>query len=171
MMGAVLITYEGAVPSNIGRSEFNREILKPSWHATGEYFHRTMLPLRFTVRGGKMLNYAPRRGQEPGLTFKQFKRSYTYRKRRQFGHIKPLVFTGESENLAKIRDIRSTSKGVKIINHARGLNRKHPKSKVVMSDEVRRIAVHEKEELTKYLSEQVDKRIKAFRRIQKKRIG
>lgn len=171
MMGAILIEYKGAVPSSISRSEFNREILKPSWSMTGEYFHRKMLPLRFTKRGGKMLNYAPRRGEEAGGSFQDFRRSYTARKRRKFGHTKPLVYTGESESLAKIRDIRATSKGVRIVNHARGLNRKHPKSKVVMRDEVRRLADHEGVELTRFLGGQVERQLKAYRRQQKKRIG
>lgn len=160
MMGAILVKYQGAVPSNMPRREFNNEILKPSWEATGKYFHSRMLPERFTEKGARLLNYPPR------------SRAYNERKRKKFGHTRPLVFTGEAEALAKIQDVRATSKGVRIINHARKLqNLINLKRRARMADEVRRIAPSERDELVRVLNREVDKRLKAYKRQSTSRVG
>lgn len=80
-------------------------------------------------------------------------KAYVRRKLREKGHNRPLVWSGASEILAKIRDIRSTRNRTTLIQHARGLNRRKPTSEVRMNEEIRKVAEVE---------------IRAFERVAKK---
>jgi len=162
MMGAVLIRSTGAVPGSMKKSDWNREILKPSYEELGKEFHKNYLPLRFTRRGAKLLNYMPRKGEESGLSRKEFFKSYTGRKVRSKGHKDPLRWSDESMNLARIRDIRATGKGVKVVIHARGLNRRNANSRIVMSDEVRRVAKEEERPLVATLDNAIQSNIDGY---------
>jgi hypothetical protein len=156
------IKWQGAVPGAMSKREFNNEILKPSYQDLGEWFHQNRLPLRFTNQAKSLLNLAPRKGEQPGLPYKMFKRSYTGRKQRYKGHRKPFVWSGETERDAtRIRDVRATSGGVKIVLHARKLNYRHPKSAIRMNEEIRRIAESEYPLLQQQLNKAVQSRINA----------
>jgi hypothetical protein len=138
------IKWNGPVPGAMTKREFGAEILKPAWKRLGEWFHAERLPIRFTNQAKTLLNLALRKGEEPGIGLKGFRRSYTGRKVRMKGHKKPFVWSGESERDAtRIRDVRSTSNGVKIVLHARKLNYRNPASKIRMNEEIRRVAASE----------------------------
>ena len=74
-------------------------------------WHADIMPEHFTVAGGKKYAYQPRKGDnEPprilrssgklaGRTVRN--NAYSWEKRRRFGHNKPLVYTGASEQDAK----------------------------------------------------------------------
>lgn len=120
----------------------------------GVQFHSVNLPRRFTWSGGRMLGYAIRN------------RKYTARKQREKGHYDPLKWSGESERLATtIQDVRvkvSGQKGeVRIVIHARGLNRRHKNSQIRMNDEVRRVSPREHGPLTRFLGRSIGKEMKA----------
>jgi hypothetical protein len=79
---------------------------------TAEYWHEKYLPGHFTVEGGKKYGYQPRKGDDQapyllrpvgsmGFARRVRNNAYSWRKRRMFGHNKPLVFTGASEQAAK----------------------------------------------------------------------
>jgi len=109
---------------------------KAAYAATGVDWHRTALPKHFTRAGAREYDYSPRKG-EPGNRYRKgFKRSYTGQKLAQFGHTLPLVYSGESRALSRLRDVRASGKGVRIVLNAPGLNRRHPKSKINMRREV-----------------------------------
>jgi hypothetical protein len=160
-----LIKTTGAVPSNMPKRVYNNEILKPAWDWLGRHFHQRYLPLRFTVAGGNRLRYTPRSGQRTGK-----RGTYMDWKRRKLGHVDPLVKGGESRGLAKIRDVRATSKGVRIVNHARKLNFRNPKSRIDMAEEVRSISWQEGRELTRKLDEVIGHRLKRFRKVTSKKV-
>ena len=54
----------------------------------------------------------------------------------------PLVWSGEQQELAKVRDVRAGKKA-RLVQHARGLNRRNPKSNIRMNDEIRIISDRE----------------------------
>ena len=157
MIGHVKVRERGPTPRGMAK-ELNA-IKKKLWNETGVFFHRTMLPLRFTKAGGRKLKYAKRKGEGIPKGSPRYARSYTGRKERTQGHTDPLVYSGESKQLARIRDVRSTSKGAKVVLQARKLNFKHPKSRIRMNVEVRRVATDESETLAEYFDARLDERL------------
>lgn len=141
--------------------ELNR-IKKESWHDTGSHFHRKFLALRFTKEGGRKLKYAKRKGEGIPRSDPRYARSYTGRKERQMGHTNPMVFTGESKQLARIRDVRSTSKGARVVLQARKLNFRNPKSKIRMNVEIRRITKDEADLLAQFFDDKLDQKLAAL---------
>lgn len=138
MIGAIIIKDTGATPRGMRRHA--RRITKEALAKTAAYHHRQFMHKHFTKAGAAEYGYSPRKGEQSGIGSKAFFRSYTGRKQRMKGHTLPLVWSGESRELAKIRDIRSTSNKARIVQHARGLNRRHPNSQVRMQDEIRAIS-------------------------------
>lgn len=83
-----------------------KSILKRAWDAAGQYWHRVILPKKFTHAGATEYNYQPR------------EQGYEAQKRKKFGHTYPLVWSGELERLARrLMDVRSDSKGARIVIH------------------------------------------------------
>jgi hypothetical protein len=129
------------------------EIKSIGYRKLGERFHRVNLPRRFTWSGGRMLGYARR---SPKYTKKKFK---------QLGHGDPLRWSDVSRKLAtSIEDIRvkssTTRTEVRIVIHARGLNRRHKKSSIRMQDEVRSVAQREYGPLVRFLKNEIDQEMK-----------
>lgn len=78
------------------------------------YWHRRFMPNHFTVAGGKKYGYQPRKGDKeaptvPGKKGVRLNRAYSWLKRRYKGHWKPLVWSGQSERMAR-RMIKITSR-------------------------------------------------------------
>ncbi|MGB0714271.1 MAG: hypothetical protein ACPGXK_00220 [Phycisphaerae bacterium] len=126
-------------------------IKKKAFMAAGRFWHRYFRPKHFTAKGAREYGYAPRKGERG--SGRAFKGSYTARKLKRFGHTRPLVYTGESAQLARIMDVRGTSRGSRTVIHARGLNRRNPNSTINMRDEMTRISRGEVQRLTKLISE------------------
>jgi len=156
------ITWKGTIPGAYSKSEWRNEILKPAWKELGEWFHQERIPIRFTNQAKSLLNLEPRRGEQPGISFKAFKRSYTGRKVSYKKHRKPFVWSGETERDAtRIRDVRSTSNGVKIVLHVRKLNFRNPKSKIRMNEEIRRVGESEYPMIQRKFNAAIQRRIDA----------
>jgi len=156
------IKFTGAVPGAMTKREFRNEILKPAWKELGEWFHKNLLPIRFTNAAKQLLNLAPRGGEAPGTSYKAFRRSYTGRKVRMKGHRKPFVWSGTSErNATKIRDVRATSNGTRIVLHAPALNFRNKHSAIRMNEEIRRVAESEYPILQRRFERIIQERIKA----------
>lgn len=93
-----------------------RAILKRAWWETGRFWHRHILPKKFTPRGAREYKYEKRGGEDWKEHWKGYKSTYTWRKRRDFGHVNPLEYTGDLKRAAmSIRRVESTSKGATII--------------------------------------------------------
>ena len=121
-----------------------RRAMKDSWASTGRHFHVNHRDLRFTATHARKAKYTLRSGEGMGPRATTFGRTYTGRKLRQKGHMKPLVWSGEARSLARSASVKSTSTGVKIrYAGLRKLNLRHPKSRVRMNEEFRRIADYE----------------------------
>lgn len=134
---------------------------KSSWKATGRHFHTNHRHLRFTASHAKRARYYKRKGEGMPFGSKAFWRSYTGRKLRKYGHMKPLYKTGETERMTRTAAISSTSKGVKIkYPGARKFNLRHPRSRIEMNNEFRRIAPYEIPTLGRVYERDLDQRLK-----------
>jgi len=80
--------------------------MKEAFGDAATMWHREMRPKHFTHAGAREYNYA-RRSER-----------YTRRKLRTHGHTYPLVWTGATRNLTRICDVRTTSKGARVVMRA-----------------------------------------------------
>lgn len=138
MIEAIVIKERGPTPRGLARER--RKAQKQAWLETGKEFHSRLMPKRFTLEGAAELGYTKRKGELMPRGSRGYRRSYTGRKERRFGHRLPMVYSGESRALARIRDVRATGNGARVVIHARKLNLRHPKSRVRMAQEIRRVS-------------------------------
>lgn len=150
--GAV-IKYSGVLSKNLSKRTLNAHVLKPAYHDIGVYWHTHYRKKHFTHAGASEYGYTPRKGDRG--SGRRFKGSYTAKKIRKWGHSKPLIWTGESERLTRIRDVRATSKGCRVVLKANKLNFRSRHTEIRMREEMTRISRREARELTKILGEQV----------------
>lgn len=118
---------------------------------TGTWWHRKRLPVHFSERGASIYGYTPR------------SKSYQKRKRKAKGHNRPMVWTGASERLAKIKDVRAKygrAPKVDVVLHARGLNRRPKKGRIKMHEEVIRVIPREKKQMLAGLMDRINRRLK-----------
>lgn len=79
--------------------------------AAAEFWHRELMPGHFTVEGGRKYHYQPRKGDDEGPRLPYTRKDgtvttranqhYSWRKRREKRHNKPLVWSGQTEDDAK----------------------------------------------------------------------
>lgn len=150
------IRYEGAIPSNLSRRTFNK-FCAEGYRILGIYWHQHFRQKHFTHAAIREYGYTPRKG-EAG-SGRKFRGSYTWRKLKKFGHTKPLTFTGESERLTRIRDVRANGKGCRVIIRANKFNFRAKGSHVNMRWEMTRISRKEGETLTKLFQNFMTRRL------------
>jgi len=124
------VTYTGHVPG-VAKRRLPR-MKKAAYTAAAVDWHQTARPKHFSRAGAREYNYKPRKGERGNAHPKGFKRSYTGRKLAKYGHTLPLVYSGLTQGLTRQRDVRATATGCKVVIHAPGLNRRHPKSQITM---------------------------------------
>lgn len=128
----------GSVPRRFGKVHTHAS--RRSWRAAAWNFHEHRRDLRFSAEHGKAAGYSPRKGEQAGLSGKDFWRSYTGKKMRIYGHRRPLEFTGETRKAVRTATITFTSKSARVkYPGAAKLNFRHPKSQVRAADEFRRL--------------------------------
>lgn len=170
MIGEFRIRYHGAVPGvTLGKRELNNE-KKGTWKKTGVYWHRKFREKHFTAAGAREYGYYARKGEKMAKGSKAYKRSYTGQKERQFGHTRPLEFSGASRQLTRIRDVRSTSKGVRVVLRAPTFNYRHPKSRINMRAEMTRVSLREADALIRDFDQGLERRLRNFRGTETKTI-
>lgn len=94
------------------------KLLKRAWNDihrdaakfAGIYWHTHFRPLHFRNLATRRYGYAFRQGENLQGA-KGFRASYTGQKLRKYGHTRPLVFSGNSERLTEIQDVRATATG------------------------------------------------------------
>lgn len=141
-MFSLQIKYAGYPPEK----RLWNEALRRVFTAVGREWHQEYYERHFTHAGAEEYGYYKRKGELLSPVSKAFKRSYTGRKLRQFGHTLPLRFTSATYQLGKVAVIKSTSKGGRVIL-PRGLNRKHAKTRIVMRDEITKVLPQEADHL------------------------
>ncbi len=140
-MLTIKITYSGAVPA-LAKRALNR-LYKQAFAITGRAWHTRFHRKHFTHAGAREYRYDPRQGERMTRGSKRYRKSYTARKERIFGHTLPLVWSGASRKLASIKDVRATSKRARVVIHARGLNRPRRGGKKPMREEMTTLSARE----------------------------
>jgi hypothetical protein len=160
-MYLVKVRYGGATP-DVTKREWGK-ICQPGWQETGEYWHAHYRAKHFTAAGAREYGYASRGGENLPHSEKQFRRSYTGRKLKLYGHTKPLVYTGTSEALTRQRDVRATGKLMRVVLHAPALNFKNAWMKCDMRAEMTRVSDAEQRQLVRVLDRRIGRELKDFR--------
>ena len=148
----------GATPRKM-RPAFN-SASKLSWYATALEFHQSLRDKRFTEQHARAAGYAHRKGELLPRGSKAFRQSYTGRKLRMFGHTRPLEFSGETRRKVRFARISSGHRFGRIAYPgASKFNFRHPRSRIVMSEEFRRITQAEAQYLGEIYDADLDKRL------------
>ena len=103
-----VIVETGATPQVALREQ--RALNKFAWEATGKYWGQEMLPRHFSAMAQPLYGYRDRTAK------------YQARKQKQFGHTRPLVFSGETELMSKFFRVRPTKYGAQITVQAPAVN-------------------------------------------------
>jgi len=134
------------------------QVRREGYRAIAVMWHRDMRPDHFDENAKRWYGYKPRAGEpgnpryirtKNGQMIRDNYNNYTARKARMKGHTRPLVWSGQSEALSRIRDIRVATKGSRVVLHTPGLNRRNKYSKIYMRDELTRITEVEARMLAK----------------------
>jgi len=161
MLKNIVVFETGATPKIVKRH--HSRLMRESFIYAGGRYHARYMALHFTTAGAAKYGYRPRAGERSGIGSRAFFRSYTGRKQREQKHVRPLVWSGVSETLARIRDVRATKTTGRIVQHARGLNRRNPNSEINMVDEIRSVAADEAAEVAADFGGHYVKRLKEIR--------
>ncbi len=101
-----------------------------------------------------------RKGEGLPRNSKAFRRSYTGIKLRRFGHTRALEFTGGTRRAIRTASISSTAnQGKAAYRGASKFSFRHPKSRIRMSDEFRRLLPTENSELATVYDADLDTRL------------
>lgn len=151
----VIIRERGRTPRRLKKA-FN-EASKKAWYDTVVYWHLMYRDKRFTEQHGLEARYMKRKGELLPRGSKAFRRSYTGKKLAMQKHTRPLEFSGETRRKVKFANITSTSKGGKAsYAGASKFSFKHPKSRIRMQEEFRRITDREALDLGQYYDQRLD---------------
>lgn len=148
-----------------------KQTLKQAWRAAGGFWHGTLRKKHFTRAGAKEYGYSPRQG-ERGYVGKRvkFARSYIGRKLKTQGHTRPLEYSGASRTLTRIRDIRSTSKGGRVVIHARTFNRPRKGAALSMREEMTAVSAGERKTIAAVMNRVIQKLLDRDRTVTTKRL-
>jgi hypothetical protein len=157
VIGTITMVERGATPGLLAKA--HNEAAKEGWQETGRYWVANIRDKHFTQAGAREYGYTKRKGEGMVRGSKAYKRSYTGRKEARFGHTRPLEFSGKSRSLTRTARISGTAKGATVRMNAPALNFKHPKSQIVMRDELTRISQPEARELSNVLAQHYHRHI------------
>lgn len=161
------IRYYGAVPMRSLTAADMRVMISQAWTGVGVLWHRQMRPKHFTTAGAAEYDYEPRKGEAGNEHRKGFWASYTGRKQKQKHHRRPLVWSGELEELSRGRRIetkafRNRSRMRVVMPQARKANWRHPASTINMREELTRISDQEIPELVESHNRSMAERLRVF---------
>ena len=145
---AIKVKERGATPRHLRK--VHTQAGTTAWASTGWYFHSDMRDDRFTKEHARTARYQKRTEK------------YTERKRRQFGHTRPLEFSGDVRRRVKTAKISSSGNGANVrYSGARKLNFRRWHSSPKMALEFRRITADEKRKLAAHYDDKLDTELNA----------
>lgn len=159
MIELIQIKERGPTPRGMQRT-WNASS-KVAFLEAAEFFDDHLRDRRFTHTHARAAGYKRRKGELQPEGSKSFRRSYTGRKKRQFGHTRPLEFSGKTRDRLRSGGRRtSTSKGARISYHqASVFNFRHPKSQIDMAAEFRTILPEENQQLALAYDRRLDREL------------
>lgn len=156
MIGLIKITDRGPTPRKL--LAVHNKASKAAWSQTGVRFHQDFRDLRFRPDHARRAGYYKRKGEGQPFGSVKWKRSYMGQKYRKYGHQRPLEFSGETRRaIASMPTLSSTSTSTKVrYAGARKFNFRHPKSRINMAEEFRRILPDEANSLARTYDRQLN---------------
>lgn len=155
--GFVAITVRDRGPIGRGMKRAFNNASKVAWYDTALFFHTELRDRRFDKAHQQAAGFAKRKGEGLARVSKAFRRSYTGIKLSRFKHTLALVFTGETRKAMRQASISSTAnKGKAAYRGASKFSFKHPKSRIRMMDEFRRLLDDEIQQLAKVYDKSLD---------------
>ncbi len=155
----ISIKHDGRSPGMMKR-EWNNH-MKWAYRQVGVFHFRQHIPKHFTRAGGREYGYKPRKGEAGNPGAMGFLKSYSGQKKKEHGHMDPLVYTGTTrDETVSNMNVTSTFKQAKISLRARALNFRSPHSEINMLDEIRAISDRERNVLNRIFSKAVEKSIR-----------
>lgn len=155
--GFVAIAVKDRGPIGRGLKKAYNEASKKAWYDSALFFHTDLRERRFDPAHQRAAGFAKRKGEGMVFGSKEFKRSYTGQKLRRFGHTRALEFTGGTRKAIRQTSISSTSNlGKAAYRGASKFSFKHPKSKIRMWDEFRRLLPDEINAIAKVYDQALD---------------
>lgn len=123
-----------------------QQLKRTTFAAMGREWHAHYRHLHFLEGAFARYGYTRRKGMRQAPGSKGFRSTYTGRKLRKYGHFRPLVFSGDSEQLSRLLDLRVSANQARVVL-PRGFNRKNPKSQIDMRAELTRVLQPEADEI------------------------
>lgn len=160
-LGAIKVRERGNTPRGM-KAAYNAAS-KLAWHDVGKEFHENYRDKRFTAAHAREAGYHFRKGELLPRDSKAFRRSYTGQKLRIHKHTNPLQFRahGGTRAAVKYSRISSARNGARVAySGARTFNFRHPKSKIRMGEEFRRITPAEARTLAEFYDRRLDVHLK-----------
>ncbi len=155
-MFGLKIHIKGPTPRRI-RKHLAR-IKKNAWEHIAAWWHRALLPKHFTRTAAARYRYRAR------------SHGYNKRKKRLWGQVQPLVYTGISQRLSAVRDIRANSKRVRVVMQTRTLNRRPRGWPHTMAEELRRVVPSEARDFGRRLAVRLQQNIGKIKGYKKLRV-
>lgn len=148
-------------PAPRGMKSIWNQASKTAWLAAIEHFDDHFRDRRFTHAHARAAGYYRRKGELAAPGSKAFRGSYTGRKRRQFGHTRPLEFSGKTRDRLRSGGRRtSTRSGARVTySQASVFNFKPPKSQIDMAAEFRRLLPEEEMQLAQVYDSRLDREL------------
>ncbi len=154
---AFRVEYRG-VPGAITQSRLN-ELLKAAYLRMGEYWHERFREKHFTAQGGREYGYGARSGERLHRGSKRWKRSYAGRKySRSGGNPRPLVWSGETEILSRIKNVTATKNSCTVRLRTPKLNYRPQ-----LRDEMTRVTQQEERSLLRVFRDNLRQSLKTER--------
>lgn len=155
--GFVAISVKDRGPIGRGlKREFNKASAK-AWYDSAMFFHTDLRDRRFDPAHQRAAGFAKRKGEGMVPGTKGFNRSYTGQKLSRFKHTRALEFTGGTRKAIRQTSISSTGNlGKAAYRGASKFSFRHPKSRIRMWDEFRRLLPSEIQEIAKVYDQSLD---------------
>jgi len=129
------------------------------------------IPKHFRASATRRYGYKKRKGMQYARGTAEFRDSYSGNKLRHKGHLIPLVYSGETRDLAKDSKVKPIAKRAEVRTPARGLNRKHPKSEINMREEFQTILPVEHVEMAARMELRFQREVDTLRQRRTRPIG
>lgn len=165
MIGHITLTESGPTP-RLTKAQ-HAEIMEGVMKGCAANHHEKYVYLHFKMDAFTRYGYQPRKGMN--VSGEAYWRTYTGMKQKAKGHVLPLVWSGQSRDLATADppDIRATRSGAyataRLIQRARGLNRRNPNSGIRMNEEIIAVADTERNAATRVAGTLLRKAYRAIR--------
>ena len=152
MVAFVSLTVIG--PPTVRKSDYNK-MARETMRTLGNQWHKRFRAPHFTLGAYTRYGYLRR------------KPTYDRIKKKAVGHVKPLVLSGTSEALSRVKTVRATKNSSTVRMPIRQFNRVSRHSKIDKVKEFQTVAITEKRRLEKHSGVQIEQKLNRYKRRKK----